>query len=108
MRPFLCLATEEVASSPLLDDLPPSCALLHLYSRGPKELATPYQRAGLTPALYSAWLDKHEEAEAWAGVEATLDAHASRRGAEAAADPACRAMREIGARLAVREREDDI
>lgn len=108
LRPFLFLATEEVASSPLLDDLPLSCALLHLYSRGPKELATPYQRAGLTPALYSAWLDKHEEAEAWAGVEATLDAHASRRGAEAAADPACRAMREIGARLAARERDDDI
>ena len=108
LRPFLFLATEEVASSPLLDDLPPSCALLHLYSRGPKELATPYQRAGLTPALYSAWLDKHEEAEAWAGVEATLDAYAARRGAEAAADPACRAMRELGAKLAARERDETV
>ena len=66
------------------------------------------QRAVLTPSRDSAWLDKHEEAEAWAGVEATLDAYAARRGAEAAADPACRAMRELGAKLAARERDETV
>ena len=94
LRPYLFLTTEEIASSEAVKDLPTTCALMHLYSRVPRELATPYQRAGLTPALYSKWLDKHDDDEAWEGVKQTLDAYE----AKGNSNPVVEVMRTIGGR----------
>ena len=92
LRPYLFLTTEEIASSEAVKDLPTTCALMHLYSRAPRELATPYQRAGLTPSLYSKWLDKHDDDEAWEGVKQTLDAYE----AKGNSNPVVEVMRTIG------------
>jgi uncharacterized membrane protein YgcG len=98
LRPFLFLQVEGVLASPLLEDLPPVAVLLHLYSHAPKELATPYQRAGLAPPQYSAWLDKHTEAEVWTGVRGTLDAYAaSCKSKGMAVDPVWGVMMHVGA-----------
>ena len=77
LRPFLFLSLDEVASSALVEDIPAANVLLHLYSHAPKEMATPYERAGLAPPQYSAWLDKNSDAEVWAGVKGTLEAYES-------------------------------
>ena len=77
LRPFLFLGLDEVMGSPLVNDIPAACVLLHLYSHAPKEMATPYERAGLAPPQYSVWLDKNSDAEVWAGVRGTLEAYES-------------------------------
>ena len=60
------------------------------YGLGAK-VAFLHARAGLTPAQYAAWLDQHSEAEAVAGVEASLEG----LGQEAAQSAAVRAMRAV-------------
>ncbi|KAK1696823.1 hypothetical protein QYE76_013520 [Lolium multiflorum] len=72
-RPVLFLETSQLENSPLLQDLPPSVILHHLYSRGPDELQSPLQRNKLTPLQYSLWLDSQGEDQIWKGVKATLD-----------------------------------
>uniref|UniRef100_A0A0D9ZYG7 Conserved oligomeric Golgi complex subunit 5 n=1 Tax=Oryza glumipatula TaxID=40148 RepID=A0A0D9ZYG7_9ORYZ len=72
-RPVLFLETSQLEKSPLLQDLPPSVILHHLYSRGPDELQSPLQRNKLTPLQYSLWLDSQGEDQIWKGVKATLD-----------------------------------
>lgn len=75
-RPLLFLEVSQLSQSPLLSELPPSVVLHHAYTRAPAELQSPYTRASLTPAQYSAWLDRHGEADVWQGVKGTLDAYA--------------------------------
>jgi len=65
LRSFLFLPADQVVGSPQLQDLPRAQVLHLLYAHAPKALATPWQRAGLAPAQYSVWLDKHTEA--WPG-----------------------------------------
>ncbi|KAM6549789.1 hypothetical protein CsatB_021465 [Cannabis sativa] len=77
-RPLIFLETSQLASSPLLQDLPPSIILHHLYTRGPEELQSPLQRNRLTPQQYSLWLDSQGEDQVWKGIKATLDDYASR------------------------------
>ncbi|KAG8085389.1 hypothetical protein GUJ93_ZPchr0010g9868 [Zizania palustris] len=72
-RPVLFLETSQLENSPLLQDLPPSVILHHLYCRGPDELQSPLQRNNLTPRQYSLWLDSQGEDQIWKGVKATLD-----------------------------------
>ena len=97
LRPFLFLASDDVLESPLLGDLPRSCVLHHLYSHAPKELATPYQRAGLAPPQYSTWMDKHTEQDVWAGIKGTLEAYAAACKAKGKAlDPVHGIMMEVG------------
>ncbi|CAN6342224.1 unnamed protein product [Urochloa humidicola] len=72
-RPVLFLETSQLEKSPLLQDLPGSVILHHLYSRGPDELQSPLQRNKLTPLQYSLWLDTQGEDQIWKGVKATLD-----------------------------------
>jgi conserved oligomeric Golgi complex subunit 5 len=72
-RPVLFLETSQLEKSPLLQDLPPSVIIHHLYSRGPDELQSPLQRNKLTPVQYSLWLDSQGEDQIWKGVKATLD-----------------------------------
>ncbi|KAL5232509.1 hypothetical protein ABZP36_031285 [Zizania latifolia] len=72
-RPVLFLETSQLEKSPLLQDLPPSVILHHLYCRGPDELQSPLQRNNLTPRQYSLWLDSQGEDQIWKGVKATLD-----------------------------------
>lgn len=72
-RPVLFLETSQLEKSPVLQDLPPSVILHHLYSRGPDELHSPLQRNKLTPLQYSLWLDSQGEDQIWKGVKATLD-----------------------------------
>nr|CAB3465413.1 unnamed protein product [Digitaria exilis] len=72
-RPVLFLETSQLEKSPLLQDLPASVILHHLYSRGPDELQSPLQRNMLTPLQYSLWLDSQGEDQIWKGVKATLD-----------------------------------
>jgi conserved oligomeric Golgi complex subunit 5 len=72
-RPVLFLETSQLEKSPLLQDLPASVILHHLYSQGPDELQSPLQRNKLTPLQYSLWLDSQGEDQIWKGVKATLD-----------------------------------
>lgn len=75
-RPLIFLETSQLEASPLLQDLPPSVILHHLYSRGPDELQSPLQRNKLTPLQYSLWLDSQVEDQIWKGIRATLDDYA--------------------------------
>ncbi|XP_052178472.1 conserved oligomeric Golgi complex subunit 5 isoform X2 [Diospyros lotus] len=75
-RPIIFLETSQLGASPLLQDLPPSVILHHLYSRGPKELQSPMERNRLTPLQYSRWLDSQGEDQIWKGIKATLDDYA--------------------------------
>ncbi|KAL5538089.1 hypothetical protein UlMin_046064 [Ulmus minor] len=77
-RPLIFLDTSQLSSSPLLQDLPLSTILHHLYSRGPDELLSPLQRNKLTPLQYSLWLDSQGEDQIWKGIKATLDDYASK------------------------------
>ncbi|GKV35165.1 hypothetical protein SLEP1_g43469 [Rubroshorea leprosula] len=77
-RPLIFLETSQLGVSPLLQDLPPSVILHHLYSRGPEELQSPLQRNKLTPMQYSLWLDSHGEDQIWKGIKATLDDYAAK------------------------------
>lgn len=76
LRPILFLETCQLGASPLLQDLPLSVILHHLYSRGPDELQSPMQRNKLTPLQYSLWLDSQGEDQIWKGIKATLDDYA--------------------------------
>ncbi|KAJ1385319.1 Conserved oligomeric Golgi complex subunit 5 [Sesbania bispinosa] len=76
-RPLIFLETSQLASSPLLQDLPPNVILHHLYTRGPEELQSPLQRNKLTPLQYSLWLDSQGEDQIWKGIKATLDDYAA-------------------------------
>ncbi|XP_077231977.1 Golgi transport complex protein-like protein isoform X2 [Tasmannia lanceolata] len=75
-RPVIFLETSQLEGSPLLQDLPLSVLLHHLYSRGPEELQSPIQRNKLTPLQYSLWLDSQGEDQIWKGIKATLDDYA--------------------------------
>ncbi|KAK6142250.1 hypothetical protein DH2020_022598 [Rehmannia glutinosa] len=77
-RPVLFLETSQLGSSPLLQDLPPSVILHHLYSRGPEDLQSPLQRNKLTPLQYSLWMDSQGEDQIWKGVKVTLDDYAAK------------------------------
>ncbi|EXB30291.1 hypothetical protein L484_020933 [Morus notabilis] len=77
-RPLIFLESSQLAASPLLQDLPPSIILHHLYTRGPDELQSPLQRNKLPPLQYSLWLDSQGEDQIWKGIKATLDDYASR------------------------------
>ncbi|XP_022722327.1 conserved oligomeric Golgi complex subunit 5 isoform X1 [Durio zibethinus] len=76
-RPLIFLETSQLGASPLLQDLPPSVILHHLYSRGPEELQSPLQRNKLTHLQYSLWLDSQGEDQIWKGIKATLDDYAA-------------------------------
>ncbi|GAB2275180.1 Conserved oligomeric Golgi complex subunit [Dionaea muscipula] len=75
-RPVIFLEVSQLEASPLLQDLPPSVILHHLYSRGPDELQSPIQKNKLTPLQYSLWLDSQGEDQIWKGIKATLDDYA--------------------------------
>ncbi|PIN25630.1 putative Golgi transport complex 1 protein [Handroanthus impetiginosus] len=77
-RPVIFLETSQLESSPLLQDLPPSVILHHLYSRGPDDLQSPLQRNKLTPLQYSLWMDSQGEDQIWKGIKATLDDYAAK------------------------------
>lgn len=76
LRPVIFLETSQLGASPLIQDLPPSVVLHHLYSRGPDELQSPMQRNKLSPLQYSLWLDSQGEDQIWKGIKATLDDYA--------------------------------
>ncbi|GMG98865.1 hypothetical protein Nepgr_000705 [Nepenthes gracilis] len=76
-RPIIFLETSQLEASPLLQDLPASVILHHLYSRGPDELQSPMQRNKLTPLQYSLWLDSQGEDQIWKGIKATLNDYAT-------------------------------
>ncbi|CAH8257427.1 unnamed protein product [Arabidopsis lyrata] len=75
-RPLIFLETSQMGSSPLIQDLPPSIVLHHLYTRGPDELESPMQKNRLSPKQYSLWLDNQREDQIWKGIKATLDDYA--------------------------------
>ncbi|MBA0724928.1 hypothetical protein Golax_021569, partial [Gossypium laxum] len=77
-RPLIFLETSQLGASPLLQDLPPSVILHHLYSRGPDDLQSPLQRNKLTHLQYSLWLDSQGEDQIWKGIKATLDDYATK------------------------------
>ncbi|CAM6070594.1 unnamed protein product [Sphagnum tenellum] len=77
-RPLLFLETSEFVSNPLLQELPPSVILHHLYSRAPEELESPMRQSKLSPQQYSLWLDSQGEEQAWKGIKATLDEYAAK------------------------------
>lgn len=77
-RPLIFLETSQLGSSHLLQDLPLSVILHHLYTRGPDDLQSPLQRNKLTPLQYSLWLDSQGEDQIWKGIKATLDDYAAK------------------------------
>jgi len=77
-RPLLFLKTSEFASNPLLQELPPSVILHHLYSQAPEELESPMRQSKLSPQQYSLWLDSQGEEQAWKGIKVTLDEYAAK------------------------------
>ncbi|CAI5457681.1 unnamed protein product [Closterium sp. Yama58-4] len=72
-RPLLFLDLDKIPTSSLLQDLPPSVVLHHLFSRAPRELLSPFTRIQQPPARYSLWLDQHSQQQAWQGIKASLD-----------------------------------
>ncbi|CAI9754931.1 unnamed protein product [Fraxinus pennsylvanica] len=78
LRPVIFLETSQMGDSPLLQDLPPSVILHHLYSRGPEDLLSPLQRNKLTPVQYSLWMDSQGEDQIWKGIKSTLDDYAAK------------------------------
>ena len=78
-------ASRSAETSTALSRLPAACVLMLAFSAAPASLQTPYQRAGLTPALYAAWMEKHAPEEAAAAADATLDAFEAKRGDKDAA-----------------------
>lgn len=77
-RPVIFFETSQLGASPLLQDLPPSVILHHLYSRGPDELQSPMQMNKFTPLQYSLWLDSRGEDQIWKEIKATLDDYAAK------------------------------
>lgn len=77
-KPVIFLETSQLGASPLVQDLPPSIIIHHLYSRGPDDLQSPLQRNRLTHLQYSLWLDSQGEDQIWKGVKATLDDYAAK------------------------------
>ncbi|CAM8882681.1 unnamed protein product [Rhodiola kirilowii] len=77
-RPVIFLEVSQLGASPLLQDLPLSVILHHLYSRGPDDLESPIQRNRLTPRQYSLWLESQGEDQIWKGIKATLDDYAAK------------------------------
>ncbi|CAI9089020.1 OLC1v1023505C1 [Oldenlandia corymbosa var. corymbosa] len=77
-KPILFLETSELETSALLQDLPLSVILHHLYSRAPEELQSPMERNRLTPQKYSLWLEEKGEDQIWTGIKATLDDYAAK------------------------------
>ncbi|XP_076925983.1 conserved oligomeric Golgi complex subunit 5-like [Bidens hawaiensis] len=75
-RPVIFLETAQLGGSPLLQDLPLSVVLHHLYSRAPDELQSPMQRNKFSPLQYSLWLDSQGEDQIWKGIKVTLDNYA--------------------------------
>ncbi|MQL71912.1 hypothetical protein Taro_004265 [Colocasia esculenta] len=100
-RPVIFLETSQLIGSPLLQDLPPSVILHHLYSRAPDDLQSPLQRNKLTPLQYSLWLDSQGEDQVWKGIRATLDDYASkvRTRGEKEYSPVYSLMLQIGSSL---------
>ncbi|VFQ84150.1 unnamed protein product [Cuscuta campestris] len=80
-RPVIFLETSQLEASPLLQDLPPSVVLHHLFSRAPDELQSPMQRNRLSPLQYSLWMDSQGEDQIWRGIKAALDDYAAKVGA---------------------------
>ncbi|KAL8512445.1 hypothetical protein ACS0TY_018791 [Phlomoides rotata] len=104
-RPVLFLETSQLGSSPLLQELPPSVILHHLYSRGPDDLQSPLQRNRLTPLQYSLWMDSQGEDQIWKGIKATLDDYAVniRSRGDKEFSPVYPLMQKIGASLTANE-----
>lgn len=73
-------ASRSNSAGALLRDLPKSAVLMLAFSMSPKTLQTPYQRAGLTPALYATWMSKQTDNDVALAADATLDAFAEKRG----------------------------
>ena len=89
-------ASRSAETSTALSRLPAACVLMLAFSAAPASLQTPYQRAGLTPALYAAWMEKHAPEEAAAAADATLDAFEAKRGdKDAAAAAAAEKVRRV-------------
>lgn len=103
-RPLIFLETSQLGASPLLQDLPPSVILHHLYSRGPDELQSPLQRNKLTPLQYSLWLDSQGEDQIWKGIKATLDDYAAnvRARGDKEFSPVYPLMLQLGSALSVK------
>ncbi|KAF2607318.1 hypothetical protein F2Q68_00046061 [Brassica cretica] len=100
-RPLIFLETSEMGSSPLIQDLPPSIVLHHLYTRGPDELESPMQKNRLSAKQYSLWLDNQKEDQIWKGIKATLDDYAVkiRSRGDKEFSPVYPLMRQIGSSL---------
>ncbi|CAI5475819.1 unnamed protein product [Closterium sp. Yama58-4] len=71
-RPLLFLDLDKIPTSSLLQDLPPSVVLHHLFSRAPPELLSPFTRIQQPPARYLLWLDQHSQQQAWQGIKARM------------------------------------
>ena len=54
-RRLLFFNTADLLGSPLLQELPPSIVLHHLYSRGPATLLSPHVKQGFSPAQVRRW-----------------------------------------------------
>ncbi|KAH7578431.1 hypothetical protein ACOSP7_000298 [Xanthoceras sorbifolium] len=107
-RPLIFLETSQLGESPLLQDLPPSVILHHLYSRGPDELQSPLQRNKLTHLQYSLWLDSQGEDQIWKGIKATLDDYAAKVRARGDKEfsPVYPLMLQIGSSLTEKDRSN--
>ncbi|XP_030458947.1 conserved oligomeric Golgi complex subunit 5-like [Syzygium oleosum] len=101
-RPLILLETSQLGASPLLQHLPVSIILHHLYTRGPDDLQSPMQRNKLTPLQYSLWMDSQGEDQIWKGVKATLDDYAAKvrvRGGDKEFSPVYPLMLRVGSSL---------
>lgn len=87
--------TKNILSTPGLADIPKIVVLHHLYSRAPSSLASPHSRTGLSPSLYSLWLDSHAPEAAVDGVKAALEACAPKAKAQPGFDEVYSVMMSI-------------
>ena len=73
--PWLQLAAVSgICVSSLLQAMPASVVLHHLYSRAPQSLQSPHTRSRFTPAQYSLWLDQHTSEDVLRFIRSALTA----------------------------------
>lgn len=73
-RSLLFMETDAIASSNVLNTLPTTTLLFHLFSRLPDAAKSPHQRTNVSARQYSQWMDSHSQTEILNSIGTAIDA----------------------------------